>query len=445
MVTVDPGPLEEADDRTSLDVNHDGFVLTAGEEWGAETEALFGLAQQLAGSGRAGVVVLANGGDVARQEASRFLEAGWPVMTLSGTRRAADDLARAWTLPGWIHPIRRRRARKLREVWGDLERAQVEVYEMASDQEEGLSRRLSWHLSTRQLLKNGFSSWAAYDAAATAGQRLTRRVQRVSVGLAGLLTVGSLVDGSYAHPDALKWALVTLPVLLALNSSVLDFMLPRRNWMAMRAAAQAVERAVYRYRAHSSFGLSSSYPDAVPEDALVRDLAAVRELLARAGVRSVVAPSVGRPTKLPNAYDELRDLTVREYTVNRLDGQLTYYRNAAKRLERLQLTSLAASALLAALATWAASEVFAARWVPVLVLTGAMLVILQQRARWQDRIALYNAAIADLQSVRDRHARADDSDLEHLVTEVEDALERESVGWLQNMSQSGLPLPPAFG
>lgn len=440
-VTVEPDPREVGDARTSLDVNHDGFVLTAGEEWGAETEALFGLAQHLAGSGRAGLVVLANGGDVARQEASRFLEAGWPVMTLLGTERAADDLAHAWTVPGRTHPVRRRRSKKLRTLWGELERAQVEVYEMDSDQEEGLARRLSWHLSTHRLLKNGFSSWAAYDAAATAGRRLTRRVQRLSVGLAGVLTVGSLVDGSYTHPDALEWALVTLPVLLALNGSVLDFMLPRRNWMAMRGAAQAAERAVYRYRAHSSSPASAG---AAPDDALVRDLAVVRERLTRAGVRSVVAPPIGRPSELPDAYDELGDLTVREYTANRLDGQLTYYRNAARRLEQRQLASLAASAVLAAVATWAASEVFAARWVPVLVLTGAVLVILQQRAKWQDRVALYNAAIADLQGVRDRHSRADDTGLEDLVAEVEDALERESVGWLQNMSQSASPLPPSF-
>lgn len=445
MVTFDPSPREAGDERTSLDINHDGFVLTAGEEWGAETETLFGLAQRLAGSERAGVVVLANGGDVARQEASRFLEAGWPVMTLSGTRRAADELARARTVPSWVHPIRRRRTKKLRRMWGGLERAQVEVYEMASDKEEGLSRRLSWHLSSRRLLKNGFSSWAAYDAAATAGRRLTGRVQRLSVVLAGLLTVGSLIYGSYAHLDALKAALVTLPVLLALNGSVLDFMLPRRNWMAMRGAAQAAERAVYRYRARSSSLLYSSSPEADPDDALVRDLAVVRERLARGGVRSVVAPPIGRPTELPDAYDELGDLTVREYTMNRLDGQLTYYRNAARRLERLQLLSLAASAVLAALATWAASEVFAARWVPILVLTGAVLVISQQRARWQDRIALYNAAIADLHGVRDRHSRPNNTDLEDLVTEVEDSLERESVGWLQNMHQSASPIPPAFG
>jgi hypothetical protein len=334
---------------------------------------------------------------------------------------------------------------QLRRHWGDLDRAQVEIYDMDSDQEERLARRIAWHLNTRRLLKNGFSTWAAYDLAANAGHRLTRRVQVLSGGLAGALTVGALVDGTYAHPDALGWALVGLPVLLALTAAVLEFLLPRRSWMAMRGAAQEAERAIYRYRARTSTTSTEMEDHYAAEAAFVRSLASVRERLARGGARSVVAPEVGRPTTLPDAYDELGDLTSREYSVGRLDGQLRYYRNAAAQLEGRQLLALATGAVLAAVATWATSEVFAARWVPVLVLAGAVLVIMQQRARWQDRVAPYNAATADLQSVRDRYAGAHGVDLEGLVTHVEDVLERENAGWLQSMSQAALPVPPPFG
>ena len=85
-----------AEGQARLDRNHGGFVLTRGEGWGSESETLFKLAEAAGGNGRAGAVVLANGGQIAAHEVSRFLEAGWPVVPLRGTGRAADELAVAW-------------------------------------------------------------------------------------------------------------------------------------------------------------------------------------------------------------------------------------------------------------------------------------------------------------------------------------------------------------
>jgi hypothetical protein len=436
-VIVSPRPQSEVpDDEAVLDSNHQSFVLTPGSEWGSETDTLFELAEHIAGDQRAGVVILANGGSVARHEAKRFLEAGWPVVTLAGSRRAADALVHA-VQPSKLDLLRRRWRGRLRREWGDLSSAQVEVHHLVDEPVESLGRRLAWHLSDRHLLKNSLGSWAAYEGAAAAGKRLTRSAQGLSILLAGLLTVGSLVFGSYTHPKALGWLLVTLPVLVAVNGSVLDFLLPRRNWMVLRGAAGAAERAIYRYRARAAVA------DPSAETALVTELAEIRRRLLRSGVRNVLAPPVGRPALLSVAYDELGVLTVREYAVIRLDGQLTYYRSAAARLERLQLVTLALSALLAAGATWAAGEVFSARWVPVLVLIGATLVIAQQRSRWQDRIALYAAALADLQEVRDaQYVGGKEPDLGELVADVEDALERESSGWLQSAGRPTVVLQP---
>jgi hypothetical protein len=435
-------PAEGADiprDEAVLDANHRHFVLTSGAEWGAETDALFELAECIAGDRRAGAVILANGGAVARHEVKRFLEAGWPVVTLAGTGRAADELADARRFQARRAILRRRRRKQLFEGWGKLETAQLEVHRVALDPIETLNRRLAWYLSDKNLLKNTLGSLAAYENAAEAGRRLTRRVQGLAVGLAATLTGGSLVDGAYVHPDALRWLLVTLPVLVALNGALLDFLLPRRNWMVMRDAAQAVERATYRYRAQCAQHLSPDETD----PPLVEELFSIRQRILRSGVRNLLAPPIGRPARLSNAYDELGELTVREYAIIRLDGQLMYYRNAAARLERLQLLTLAGSAVLAAGATWASSEVFAAVWVPVLVLIGATLVIAQQRARWQDRIALYAAALADLQAVRDRqYAAGFLPDLGALVAEVEDALQRENSGWLQSMGRTAADPPP---
>ena len=393
---------------------------------------LFELAELIAGDRRAGVVVLANGGEAARHEARRFMQSGWPLVTLEGTARAADDLAFLLRSRSVLHPRLRRRQKQLQQQWGDLSTAQIEVHRLGRDAVESLNRRLAWYLSDLHLLKNSYGTWAAYDAAAKAGRRLVRRVQAVAVALAAVLTVGSLVQGVYARSHPLGTFLTALPVLVALNASVLDFLLPRRNWMVMRSAAEATNRAIYVYRAHRASDVSTVGTD----DSLVTQLTTIRQNILRSGVRNIASSPVGRPAQLSNAYDELSKLTVREYTVIRLGGQLTYYRNAAAQLERKQLLTLASSALLAATATWASSEVTSAPWVPILVLAGAALVMIQQRARWQDRIALYSGALTDLQAVRNNLYAEGALSLIGVVSIVESVLERENAGWLHNMSET---------
>jgi hypothetical protein len=77
-------------------------------------------------------------------------------------------------------------------------------------------------------------------------------------------------------------------------------------------------------------------------------------------------------------------LTTRAYNAVRLDGQLNCYRRAARSMQRNEFLALSAGATLAAGATGATTEAFAAVWVPVVVLVASALIILQQRARWQD-------------------------------------------------------------
>ena len=98
-------PAQQNDKRAPLDPNHHKFILTAGESWGSETDVLLAVAMELARGSTQGVVVLVNGGRIAKHEASRFLAAGWAVLTLKGSGRSADELARA---------LARRRGRRSR-------------------------------------------------------------------------------------------------------------------------------------------------------------------------------------------------------------------------------------------------------------------------------------------------------------------------------------------
>jgi hypothetical protein len=450
-------------DQAVLDPHHNQFVLTAGQEWGSETETLLELAEDLAGNSRRGAVLLANGGNAARQEVQRFLEAGWPVIVLEDTGRAADELSYAWN-----HQSRWRVRHRITREWGDLTRAQIEVHRIARDANEILQRRLSWHCSEQPLLKSAWGVWSSYEYAARTGRRLNSRIQILMLTLTTLLLVGSVLFGAYyADINWLKWALVGIPVILAVGGTVADYVVPRRSWMVLRGAAENTLRSIYLYRAasvpqppvRSAWGeqlltaarkvLHPSHPthlhsvsdgsrgEGGAAAALIVDLARTRQEILRSGVRSLSAPPIGRPDSLPSAFDELGALTTRAYITVRIEGQLTYYRRAAARLQRGQLSAIGFSALLAAIATAAATEAFAALWVPLLILVASVLVIAQQRVRWQERITLYSTALADLQAIRDSvNGRTVLPPLSSVVREVESSLDRERAGWLQSMGQS---------
>jgi hypothetical protein len=87
---ADRGPEDE--ELVPLEPHHSHFLLVAGDEWGAETEAMLSLADAL-GADCASLAVLAGGGAGSRREILGHVRAGRPVIILAGTGRLADELA----------------------------------------------------------------------------------------------------------------------------------------------------------------------------------------------------------------------------------------------------------------------------------------------------------------------------------------------------------------
>jgi hypothetical protein len=87
-----PGRASAAGDAAPLEPHHTHFVLTDGDQWGAELSTVTRLTALLAGE-RPSVMVLAGGGDVARFELAAHTGAGREVIVLGGSGRLADDVA----------------------------------------------------------------------------------------------------------------------------------------------------------------------------------------------------------------------------------------------------------------------------------------------------------------------------------------------------------------
>ncbi len=98
MVTYPGHPTAEGEPQptTDLDAFHSHFVLTGGDDFGAESETIFELAYALTGRGnRKRLVIILNGGGIVKQEAYRSAtrEPRFPLLVLEGSGRFADELA----------------------------------------------------------------------------------------------------------------------------------------------------------------------------------------------------------------------------------------------------------------------------------------------------------------------------------------------------------------
>lgn len=93
-------PGHDNPDTASLDPSHSHFVLTAGDEFGDESEMITQLTHQLSGKGKQPAIgILINGGKIAREEVhSRTTSkaVSFPLIIVEGTGRFADTLARAF-------------------------------------------------------------------------------------------------------------------------------------------------------------------------------------------------------------------------------------------------------------------------------------------------------------------------------------------------------------
>jgi len=79
---------------TRLEPHHSHFVLTAGKEFGTESEMIYAIADTLAEQ-IPSVALMVNGGPITYDEALRNVEQGREIIVLKGSGRAADAIADA--------------------------------------------------------------------------------------------------------------------------------------------------------------------------------------------------------------------------------------------------------------------------------------------------------------------------------------------------------------
>ena len=82
-------------DGVPLDPNHSHFVLVESDEWGGEIKMMQDLAAIFAQAAPV-VMILVNGGNIAKQDVLWSTRHGWPVVVIQNSGRLADEIATLW-------------------------------------------------------------------------------------------------------------------------------------------------------------------------------------------------------------------------------------------------------------------------------------------------------------------------------------------------------------
>jgi hypothetical protein len=410
-------------DGVAVEPHHTHAVLTPGTEFGDERGTLFDMTAALAGPHNV-AVVLAGGGTEARNEALEAVRRGWPLLVLAGTGDTADAVA--------AHRDGQLAGAEIESL------AEYDRTTVVGEGRPGLAAHLTWTLiRDRPVLKSAWCRFAAYEDAAGAMQ--TRYFATLTALLAlGLAATGAaafqhdLADAGATAGAVARWCAIVLPTVLVLLVGWSRQRALGKQWVVLRAAAEAIKGETFRYRTWTS-----PYDgDGVREHELQDRVNLIhRQVIStEVAMTSLSQPPESAPP--PNLYEEgLGDLDVDRYASRRIEDQRDWYRRKvhekARARDRLGAATFAAGILGTGLA--------AAGVVPAVAVTTALatgLAGLLAARQYGEDVIDYNRTAAELDGEFAQATRPDPDALTEIVLRTEEILVAEVGEWAQRMARA---------
>ena len=409
-------------DGVAVEPHHTHAVLTPGAEFGAERGTLFDITAALAGSHPV-AVVLAGGGTEARNEALEAADRGWPLLVLAETGGTADAVA----------------ARR-DGLLADAEIASLAEYDRTTvigEDGPGLAAHLTWTLiRDRPVLKSAWCRFAAYEDAAGAMQK------RYAGMLAGLLALSLAATGAAAFQHDLadagatagavaRWCAIVLPTVLVLLVGWNRQRALGKQWIVLRAAAEAIKGETFRYRTRTSPYDGEGVREYELQDRV--NLIHRQVIATEAAMTSLSQSAESAPP--PNLYEEgLGDLDADRYANRRIEDQRAWYRLKVHRKARVRDVLGRATFGAGILGTGLA----AAGIVPAVAVTTALstgLAGLLAARQYAEDVIDYNRTAAELDGEFARATRPGAA-LTEIVLRTEEILVAEVGEWAQRMARA---------
>jgi ABC-type amino acid transport system permease subunit len=471
--------------RIVLDPHYTNVVLVKGARPGGEVGKMVELAEELS-HGVPILAVLVNGGDVgsaARDAVLRCVRREWPILVITGSGNFADEIQSEWqnkqqyrdTLAMWkkngsvppqpkpsfiSDPV-------LAEVIADGDLHFFSIQETP----ENLELSINLKLGATSLLNQACAQRQLYQTNARRHWRLFKW-QQIMILFLGVFISGLAAFLSYYKQMHLNWILpvsvwsfkgsvedvmyvilFVLPVGVAILISVANRFDDGNKWLQLRAATEAIEREVYRYRTrtgnYSDIQIGAKGNREIP-------LANMLEMITRQWVEGKTdfgtlypvstVPPVNKRTRtgnpLPNTTRQEKPehsvslyLPPNRYVAVRLDKKLDKFKKKTPKLARefalVQIIILilgGSATLLAALHF----ELIITVTTAIATAMGAYLSYTQVT----NSLKTYNHGYLSLINIKNwwiavGEAQTDQDNIEKLVEYVETTLQSEQTGWIQ--------------
>ena len=451
-VTYPGGPeLGGVADTAALDPNHSHFVLVEAGEWGGETTTVIALAEAFKVPV---VVILANGGDIARREVLLSVRKNWPVVVMKGSGRLADQIAELLEKPAPItNP-------ELDEI---ISEGSIKLFAPTGTLED-LEHLLAAQVSNRELIKQAWQRFATYDHSAGHFQRHFKNLQFVILvlGVAGVLlaVVQKEIEPFAAHHlaaaaefsredyiyNVLRFALILVPIGTSVLLAISHRLRQGNKWAILRSSAEAVKREIYSYRTRAAKYGAQSLGDVLREDRFEESLENVTRRLMRTEVnRTSLLTYTGEPPAgipgISSDDDGFSFLPPARYLELRVGNQLAYYQGKTVRLER-QLRWLQVLILVAGgIGTLLAALSFEL-WITLTTALATAFTSYLAYQQTEQTLVQYNQTAADLENLQSWWTkltpaeRRNPQNIDRLVEFTEKALESEMIGWGQRMEDA---------
>ena len=339
-VTYPGGPARESiRDSAPLDPNHSHFVLVDTDEWGGKTETMFELIEALA-RGTPIVVILVNGGDVSKEEVLLCVRYGWPLIVMEKTGLLADEIT---TFIKQTRPFIEDPA--MAEIIAD---ADIQLFPLDGPVED-LKKLIIHHLELYSTLTMAWKRFTLYDTNAVRQQASFNRMQKTILMLGILATLlalsqtqlnvtGIIMVDSW-QDNVFKYIIVMVPITISILVAVSNRFKSGNKWILLRASAEAIKRAIYRYRIKADVYSHQQIKTMSCEAKLAQDIEFISRHLMQTDVNmAALRPYQGPiPPKMYGAAagdDGYSFLTPQRYITIRLGDQLNYYQLKTSRLER---------------------------------------------------------------------------------------------------------------
>ncbi len=486
---------EEKTHLVSLEPHHTHFVMVDSDEWGGETQVMYGLVSFLAKKKVPTVTVLVNGGELCRKEILSNVRSGIPIIIVEGSGRLADELAQLHReQPDFIEDP------ELAEIIAD---GNIHLFSIEGSVNE-LKKLVERQISGDHVLKLAWQQFSTYDANARRQQRSFLNLQMfilllgiIGTALALLQTTfsqyldqtkimqleaenqqlqsenkASQMDEQTSDTDInqflsmieagwrgfqtwlepymeslinmLSYVIMCVPILVSILLAAANRFNAGNKWILLRASAEGVKREIFRYRTRAEdYSSQKTTVEDTAEVKLARKLQTIGHQLMQteANIMALHAYKGKIPPKLGRNDDGISTLSADRYMFTRLEDQMNYYLRKTRKLERGLIMLQWAIYLIGGLGTLLAAlglELWIALTTAIVTATATYLEYRQVEMTLQK----YNQAAIDLSNVRSwwialsTPEQAKQSNVDLLVGQTERILQSEFSGWVEEMTEA---------